>query len=76
MTMYERIKNMTLEEMRAFLYYIYLAGNKDGMNFVQDSFSGYFARLTDFERADVMPNDRVEDVCDTWEPDHHSHYSY
>lgn len=40
--MYERIKKMNHDEMRAFVYWVYLMGNEDGYYRYCDSNSGYF----------------------------------
>ena len=42
MNMYERVKEMTLEEMKAFVYWVYTNGNNDGKDGLQDDESGYF----------------------------------
>lgn len=39
---YERVKRMTLEEMKAFVYWVYTNGNNDGKDGLQDDESGYF----------------------------------
>lgn len=65
--MYERVKRMTKEELRDFIYYVYLSGNKDGQCNCEDSPSGYFGKVLDFERVNLMPNDQVDDLVNTWE---------
>lgn len=42
MNMYERVKEMTLEEMKAFVYWVYMNGNHDGQDGLQDCPAGYF----------------------------------
>lgn len=64
-TMYERIKRMSENEMEAFIYWVYMNGNKDGFKGYCDSpskcsyFGGYM--LTQ-EREIIMPNDSVSDL--------------
>lgn len=63
-TMYERIKRMSEEEMREFVYFVYLCGNRDAKDHYCDSkgnsyFGGYM--LTK-ETKEVMPNDDVQDL--------------
>lgn len=41
-TMYERVKEMTLEEMKAFVYWVYRNGVLDGEMLSWDDESGYF----------------------------------
>lgn len=63
MTIYERIKTMTKEEMRDFCYWIYLMGNSDGNYYFCDSPSGYFGGyFLDLESAEIMPNDDTGDL--------------
>lgn len=68
-TMYERIKRMTKEEMKTFIYMVYLCGNEDGRHSLRDS-SGdcsYFGgAMLEKDVNDVMPNDDVNDIRDTW----------
>ena len=63
-TMYERIKRMSESEMKAFIYWVYLCGNRDGADGFEDSpdysyFGGYM--LTK-EAKSVMPNDTTDDL--------------
>lgn len=63
--MYERIKRMDLDEMRAFVYWVYLMGNEDGYYQCCDSEGGYFGgRILTLDREEVMPNDSIGDL---WE---------
>lgn len=62
MTMYERIKNMTMEEMRHFVCWVYMSGNEDGKEcFCDDFFHNYMLNLS---ARKVMPNDNVAE--DLW----------
>lgn len=64
-TMYERIKRMSMEEMKCFVYWIYLMGNEDGWNGCCDSNGGYFGgHMVTLDREEVMPNDSIEDLWD------------
>ena len=64
-TMYERIKNMTFDEMKCFVYWVYLMGNEDGWNQCADSEGGYFGGyMLGLDREEVMPNN---DIGDLWE---------
>ena len=67
-TMYDRIKRMSKEEMKKFIYLVYLCGNRDGIDMYCDSpecsyFGGYMLTLNVTE---VMPNNSVDDLYDTW----------
>lgn len=63
--MYERIKRMTLDEMKCFVYWVYLMGNEDGWNQCCDSNDGYFSgHMLTLDREEVMPNDSIDDL---WE---------
>ena len=65
MTMYERIKCMTEDEMRAFVYWVYLMGNEDGWNQCCDSEGGYFGgHMLALDREEVMPNNSIGDLCE------------
>ena len=65
--MYERIKDMTKEEMKEFIYMVYLAGNNDGKNNMCDSPSGYFGgAMLEKNASELMPNDKVDDLWDKW----------
>ena len=64
-TMYDRIKNMSMDEMKCFVYWVYLMGNEDGRHNRCDSESGYFAgHMISLDREDVMPTDSISDL---WE---------
>lgn len=68
-TMYERIKRMSEKEMSKFIYLVYLCGNRDGQQEICDSpgcsyFGGHMLTLN---AIDVMHNDNVDDLFDTWE---------
>lgn len=67
MTMYERIKNMTMEEMRHFVYWVYMNGYEDGKRYFcgGDKNCSYFcSSMLDLPVRRVMPNDNVEE--DLW----------
>ena len=64
-TMYARIKRMTPEEMKEFIYWVYLNGNEDGKTNSCDSPGSYFAEAMLTKSAtEVMPNNKVEDLWD------------
>lgn len=67
-TMYERIKRMTEDEMRNFVYWVYLNGNEDGKLHCCDSETGYFGgyMLTKLVH-EVMPHDSIDDLWDNFE---------
>lgn len=66
-TMYERIKDMSEEEMKGFIYMVYLAGNNDGKNNMCDSPSGYFGGvMLNMDASEVMKNDDVNSLWDKW----------
>lgn len=63
MSMYDRIKTMTAEEMRHFIYWVYMCGNEDGQLGLQDSPSGFFGGyMLTKNTKEVMPNDDVQDL--------------
>ena len=69
-TMYDRIKRMNLYEMKDFVYWVYMNGNKDGEEKVCDSngFYSYFGGGMLTKNVDeVMPNDTVDDLWDNFE---------
>ena len=64
-TMYDRIKRMNEDEMKAFVYWVYLMGNEDGWNQHCDSDGGYFGgHMLILDREEVMPNDNISDLWD------------
>ena len=66
-TMYERIKRMTPEEMRHFVYWVYLCGNRDGEKGLEDSPGSYFGgHMLTLSAKQVMPNDNVNDLWDNY----------
>ena len=68
-TMYKRIKRMTPEQMREFVYWVYLCGNRDGANNLEDSpgYSSYFGGGMLLKDAkEVMPNDTTKDLLDNF----------
>lgn len=63
MTIYERIKSMTKEEMKDFCYWIYLMGNTDGEYLYCDTHDGYFGGyFLDLDTSEIMPNDDTDDL--------------
>lgn len=65
-TMYERIKRMTEEEMRQFIYWVYLNGNRDGWTECCDSESSYFGGyMLTLPANEVIPNGDVDSLMDT-----------
>ena len=68
-TMYERIKRMTKEEMREFIYLVYLCGNEDGKHNLCDSPHGsYFGGLVlTLNANELMPDDKVSNLYDSWD---------
>ena len=61
--MYDRIRRMTPEEMRAFVYWVYLNGNRDGATNSCDTPGAYFCgAMLNKDAREVMPNDKVEDL--------------
>ena len=63
-TMYERIKRMSESEMREFVYFVYLCGNRDGADHYCDTKgNSYFGcHMLTKEAKEVMPNDDVQDL--------------
>lgn len=72
MTMCERVKRMTPEEMQHFVYWVYMCGNKDGSMGLGDSPPGglisYFGgAMLNMDSTEVMPNDNIDDLWDRFE---------
>lgn len=68
-TMYNRIKRMTPEEMREFIYWVYICGNRDGEQNLEDSpgCCSYFGGAMLLKNAsEVMPNDCTGDLWDNF----------
>ena len=67
-TMYERIKRMSEDEMRKFIYIVYLCGNEDGKDMLCDSPDcSYFGDgFLHIKAYDLMPHDKVDDLFKTW----------
>lgn len=67
-TMYERVKRMSQEEMKKFIYLVYLCGNRDGRDMYCDSPNGsYFGDyMLTLDASEVMPSHSVDDLYDTW----------
>ena len=64
-TMYERIKRMSQSEMKRFIYWVYLCGNRDGQRGCEDSPGdcSYFGGGILTKKAnEVMPNDNTNDL--------------
>jgi hypothetical protein len=67
-TMYERIKRMTPEEMKEFVYWVYLNGNRDGERGYEDSPGSYFGgHMLTMNAKQVMPDDSTDDLWDNFE---------
>lgn len=63
--MYERVKQMSMDEMKQFVYWVYRCGNKDGRHECECSPSGYFGGyILTLPVASLMPNDNIEDIWD------------
>ena len=55
MNMYERVKEMTLEEMKSFVYWVYRSGVLDGEMLSWDDESGYFGgHVLELPAEDVL----------------------
>lgn len=69
MNMYERIKSMTQDEMREFIYWVYMNGNKDGeMNLCDSPVCSYFGgAMLNYDVSEVMPNNNVNDLWNAFE---------
>lgn len=66
--MYDRIKRMSEEEMKKFIYLVYLCGNRDGLDMCCDSpESSYFGgHMLTLGVTEVMPSNNVDDLYDIW----------
>lgn len=66
-TMYDRIRRMTPEEMKTFVYWVYLNGNRDGATNCCDSPRAYFGgAMLNKDAREVMPNDNVKNLWDNF----------
>lgn len=66
-TMYDRIKRMTEEEMKTFIYWVYLCGSRDGQNSLEDSPDGFFGgHILEENAEELMPNG-VDSLWDCFE---------
>lgn len=67
-TMFERIKQMTNEETKEFVYWVYMCGNEDGRQGLCDSESGFFSGYVLNKQAnELMPNDSTDDLWDNFD---------
>ena len=65
--MYERIKQMSMSEMKQFVYWVYRCGNKDGRDECECSPNGYFGGyVLTLPVTTLMPNDNINDIWDTF----------
>lgn len=69
-TMYDRIKRMTQEEMRTFLYWVYLNGVRDGEDLREDGLGGYFGGYVLTEYAEELMPNGVQSLWDRYEKVH------
>lgn len=66
-TMYDRVKRMTPEEMRQFVYWVYLCGNRDGAKGIEERPGRYFdGHMLNMNAKQVMPDDNVNDLWDNF----------
>lgn len=68
--MYDRIKHMDMEEMRNLIYWVYLCGNRDGRECLEDDFheSCFFGGgMLVSEAASLMPKNDVSDLWDMFD---------
>ena len=69
MNMYERVKSMSPEELRQFVYWVYMCGNRDGREHLEDSpvISYFGGAMLNMDSTEVMPNNNVKDLWDNFE---------
>ncbi len=69
MKMYERVKSMSPEELRQFVYWVYMCGNRDGSMRLEDSpvISYFGGAMLNMDSTEVMPNNNVNDLWDNFE---------
>lgn len=71
MIMYNRIKSMTPLEMQDFIYWVYLNGNRDGREGLEDSYGStrsYFGgHMLTMPEKDVIPDGIVEHLLDNFD---------
>lgn len=74
--MYNRIKSMSEEEMKRFVYWAYTNGRMDGQSGCFDSPDGFFGGcFLTLPAEDLMPNDSVDDLFDMLETNLPSTYA-
>ena len=62
-SIYEKVKNMSLEEMKRFIYWVYINGVKDGQANSYDDESGYFGgHVLEQEANTVFPDGTVDSL--------------
>ena len=64
---YERIKNMSFEEMKEFIYWVYLYGALDGEKGCVDSPGGYFGGA--MMRDSIALPENIDIMWDMYERD-------
>lgn len=64
---YERIKNMSFEEMKEFIYWVYLCGALDGEKGCVDSPGGYFGGA--MMRDSIALPENIDSMWDMYERD-------
>lgn len=64
---YERIKNMSFEEMKEFIYWVYLYGALDGEKGCVDSPGGYFGGA--MMRDSIALPENIDSMWDMYERD-------
>lgn len=63
---YDKLKNLTFEEMRSFIYWVYMNGVLDGGNDCADSWGGFFGGAFLQQDASKLP-DNIDDLWDLYE---------
>ena len=62
-SVYEKVKNMSLEEMKKFIYWVYVNGVNDGRANSYDDESGYFGgRVLEYDSNIVFPDGTVDSL--------------
>ncbi len=63
LSVYEKVKNMSLEEMKKFIYWVYTNGVNAGKANLYDDKSGFFGgRVLEYDANIIFPDGTVESL--------------
>ena len=73
-TVYDKLKNLTFEEMRSFVYWVYMNGVLDGSHDRADSWGGFFGGEFLEKEANNLP-DNIDNLWDLYEEAKQKYYA-